>query len=478
MQQAAKQLSGTNMSEYYQELAIMRDSLKIGIFFMDRNFIIQNNYSGYLGAMFSNPDLAGLNFLDDILSPCVTHSELDAIKDYFNMIFEGSHEQYIIDEINPLLEFEYTPKGAPKRKIYQFSFAAIQKGSGEVFALVTVNDITSSVELRKQLREEENRRHEEMRAVFELIQIEPHVLDDFIEDMEYEFDEINNTLMNNKLSSQEILVKVYQSVHSIKSNAFTLEQNTFGNKVHKIETKIKQLREKDEVSFKDMLGLTMDIEKLTIHKENFKSTRERIKSHKVNENFEGENKSQQLLLNSLSKTVNRVSQDLGKKVKIVADEIEIADVNKELRRVIKDILIQLLRNSVVHGIETPKERIAAKKDETGLINISIKTADDKVHVKLSDNGKGFDFNKIAEKALQLKMIKPEEKTNKEKLLSIVFSPGFSTAQEEGIHSGRGIGLNMVRDRIQEYKGTFKIQSETGKRTEFNICFPLADTQCK
>lgn len=454
------EIKSVHLEDVLSELAIMRDSLKIGIFFMNRNYIIQSNYSGYLGAMFSNPDLAGKNLLD-VLSPCISSNELETIKDYFTMIFEEAHEQYILDEINPLVELEYNAPDFPKTKYFQFDFVTIKRSSGEIFALVSVYDITSKVELRKQLHEEGNRRHEEMKAVFELIQIEPHVLNEFIEDMEHEFEQINNVLSNNDLTANETLVKVYQSIHSIKSNAFALEQNTFGDKVHKIESKIKKLSEKEDVGFKDMLNLTKDIEKLTLQKENFKETKEKIKAHKLNETFEGENKMQNLLLNSLNQTVKRVSNDLRKNVKLVAGEIEIETINKNIRRIIKDILLQLIRNSIVHGIE-----------KEGQIKLSIKINDDKVHIYMSDNGRGFEYKKIAEKALKLKLIKREDINNKEELIKTVFSPGFSTAEEEGIHGGRGIGLNMVLDRIRENKGTFKVETKQGKGTTFHIYFPV------
>jgi chemotaxis protein histidine kinase CheA len=134
--------------------------------------------------------------------------------------------------------------------------------------------------------------------------------------------------------------------------------------------------------------------------------------------------------------------------------------------------MQLIRNSVAHGIEKAEERLAKGKNGTGKIWLSIKLLDDKIHVRLADDGKGLDYNKIREKALKLQLIKKEDGENKDILLKAIFSPGFSTAENEGMHAGRGVGLNLVRDRVREAKGSIKLQSEAGKGTVFNLFFPV------
>jgi len=106
--------------------------------------------------------------------------------------------------------------------------------------------------------------------------------------------------------------------------------------------------------------------------------------------------------------------------------------------------------------------------------LSIKRSEDRkqIHVKLTDDGNGLDYKKIAIKAVQKKLIKKEDATNKDMLLKAIFMPGFSTAETETVHGGRGIGLNLVRDRIKEVNGTIKIRSESGKGTLFVITLPV------
>ncbi len=140
----------------------------------------------------------------------------------------------------------------------------------------------------------------------------------------------------------------------------------------------------------------------------------------------------------------------------------------------KEILMQLIRNSALHGVETPDERKAKGKNETGIIKLSIKMTEDRknIQIKLTDDGKGLDYKKIAERALAKNLIKKEDAKNPDILTKVIFLPGFSTAETETVHGGRGIGLNLVRDRIKEVKGAIKLKSEPGKGTLFFISLPV------
>jgi len=460
------------------EIAVMKDSMKIGLFFMDKNYIIQDHYSRYLEEMLSDTKLFGKLFTD-IIYDSVSQNELEAIKDYFGMVLERTYDQDMLDEINPLNELHYVNKETGDRKVFQFAFATVERGRGEVFLLVTVYDITTRVELQQRLAEEEARRQEEMQAVFELIQVKPDVFNDFMSDMEHEFDTIDKILKNEALSAHDALVKVYQSIHAIKSNAVILGLNVFGNKVHNLESKIKKLREmRGEVPFAEMLNLTVDIEKISKEKEGFRDIIGKLQSYADEKGSETKsdsgNERQKVLIEALTKTADKVAEDLGKKIKFVANEIDAEAVEKGPRREMKEILMQLIRNSAVHGIETPEDRKAKGKSETGVVKLSIKMAPDgkSIQMKLSDDGKGLDYKKIGERAVSRKLIKKEDIDNKDLLMKAIFSPGFSTAETEGIHGGRGIGLNLVRDRLKEIKGSIKLKSEDNKGTLFLMVIPV------
>jgi len=457
------------------EIAVMKDSMKIGLFFMDKDYIIQDHYSRYLEELLSDTKLFGKNLMD-IIADSVTPSESEAIKDYFNMILERTYDQEMLDEINPLNELHYINRETEEKKVFQFAFATVERGHGDVFILVTIYDITTRVELQQRLAEEEARRQEEMQSVFELIQVEPDVFSDFMADMEHEIGEINGILKNEAMSTHDALVKIYQSVHAIKSNAVILGLNIFGNKVHALESKIKKLREVKEVPFNEMLNLTMEIEKISKEKDGFADILNKIQSYAGGggKSKGGEKQNIKVLVESLAKTTSRVAEDLEKQIKFISSDIDSEAIDKGPRRVMKEILMQLIRNSALHGIESPEERKAKGKNGMGVIKLSIKMTEDhkNIHIKLIDDGRGLDYKKIAQRALAKKLIKPEDAKNPDILMKVIFMPGFSTADTETVHGGRGIGLNLVRDRIKEVKGSVKIKSETNKGTLFFISLPV------
>jgi two-component system chemotaxis sensor kinase CheA len=459
------------------EIAAMKDSMQIGLFFMDNGFIIQDHYSKYLEEMLSESELFGKVFTE-IIKDSVSSTEMEGIKDYLGMVMERSYDQEMLDDINPLNELHYVNARTGDRKVFQFAFSTVEKDKGEVHLLVTVYDITAKVELQQRLAEEEAKRQEEMQAFFELVQVDPEVFNDFMDDMEHEFTSIDKILKNDELSAHEALVKVYQSVHAIKSNAVILGLSIFGNKVHNLESKIKKMREQDkDVPFVEMLNLTMDIEKISQEREGFKNIIDKLQSYS-GQSGSGEKQNVKVLMESLSKTTTRAAEDLEKMVQFVAEDIDNEAIEKGPRRVMKEILMQLIRNSVVHGVEKPEDRTAKGKDETGTIKLSIKMTEDRknIHIKLSDDGKGLDYKRIAERAVANKVIKKEDAGNKDMLIKAIFAPGFSTAEVEGVHGGRGIGLNLVRDRIKEVNGSIKLRSEPDKGTVFFVVVPAVDKE--
>jgi two-component system chemotaxis sensor kinase CheA len=457
------------------EIAAMKDSMQIGLFFMDSNYVIQDHYSRYLEVLLMEENLFGKVFTD-MIADSVNPNELEAIKDYFGMVLERSYDQEMLVEINPLNELHYVSVKTKEKKVLQCTFSTIEKDRGEVHLLVTVYDITERVELQKRLAEEEARRQEEMQSVFELIQVEPDVFSDFMEDMEHEFGEIDKILKNEELSAREALVKVYQSVHAIKSNAVILGLNVFGNKAHNLESKIKKLRDMEkDVPFNEMLNLTMEIENISQEREGFKDILDKLQSYAGGGGSGGGQKQAvKVMIDSLQKTVTKASEDMEKQTKFLTSEVNPEAINVGPRRVMKEILMQLIRNSVVHGIEKPVVRKTKGKNETGIIKLTITISDDKkhIHMKLMDDGRGLDYKKIAEKAIDKKILTPEQAKNPEFLQKAIFAPGFSTAATETVHGGRGIGLNLVRDRTKEVGGTIKLRSETGKGTMFFVSLPI------
>ena len=455
------------IGEMVNELTAMKDSLKIGLFFIDRNSVIQDHYSRFLGVLLEGNDLKGKRFTD-LLAASVSPRELETFKDYLGMLFDRTFGADILREINPLDELRYVyPSGL--KKIFHCEFLKVVFGQKKSLVLVTIYDITAKVELQEQLRKEEKKRQNEMANFFEVLQVNNAMFKAFEEDVQHEFECIDNFLGDAKMTDQDMLRNVYQSIHAIKSNAVTLGLGNFAAKAHDVESLIKKLRNHiGEIPFDNKLALTMEIERLAKEHKGFRLIVDKANALKF---VKEESSGKDMLVTLLEKTAKKTAESLGKKIMFVAKNVDQKALEKGPRQMIKKILMQLVRNSVAHGIESPAQRIALGKDDAGIIRLSIFEEGETIQVKLGDDGRGLDYKKIAEKALEKNLIKPEDATNKGLLLKAMFSPGFSTAEDENVHAGQGIGLNLVQDLAQQANGTLKLQTASGKGTIFSIAFP-------
>lgn len=171
--------------------------------------------------------------------------------------------------------------------------------------------------------------------------------------------------------------------------------------------------------------------------------------------------------------VRDLSQITGKQV-----DLEITGGDTELDRSvleqIGDPLMHILRNCVDHGIEPPAERQSAGKNPQGRIRIGAGHVEDHVVVTVEDDGRGIDTNKALERARQLALAPPEflDRMKESDILNLIFTPGFSTKDQAGEISGRGVGMDVVRTNIEKLNGSVVLQSSPGQGTKMIIKLPL------
>jgi two-component system chemotaxis sensor kinase CheA len=173
------------------------------------------------------------------------------------------------------------------------------------------------------------------------------------------------------------------------------------------------------------------------------------------------------------KVVRDISKKLGKKVdfKHNGDNVEI---DKAMIEGLTDPLMHIIRNSLDHGLETPDERVAAGKGETGTISISAEQANGQMIITIEDDGRGINTDRVVEKALENGLIDENQlsqMTNNEKAM-LIFGAGLSTAEQITDISGRGVGMDVVKTNIYKLGGIIKLDTELGKGTVITIMLPL------
>ena len=148
------------------------------------------------------------------------------------------------------------------------------------------------------------------------------------------------------------------------------------------------------------------------------------------------------------------------------------ELDKTVIEKIGNPLKHMIRNAIDHGIETPDERTRSNKPRTGSITLRAYHQEGNIYIEIIDDGKGINRQKLREKAENLGMVKPGEEIPDHRLLAFIFTPGFSTAENVGELSGRGVGMDVVKTNIDDLRGNVELESEEGKGTTVRIKLPL------
>jgi len=158
--------------------------------------------------------------------------------------------------------------------------------------------------------------------------------------------------------------------------------------------------------------------------------------------------------------------------------LEMTGAETELdKRVIDEItkpLTHLIRNSLDHGLETPEERLAAGKNPTGNLKLSAAQAGSHILITVEDDGRGLNLEKILARAIEKNLVNSEraQQLTPEEIRNFIFMPGFSTKDAADDLSGRGFGMDIVRDSIKKLSGDLMVTSTAGKGTRMQIKLPL------
>ena len=170
--------------------------------------------------------------------------------------------------------------------------------------------------------------------------------------------------------------------------------------------------------------------------------------------------------------VRDLSKSQGKEIRLLF-EGEDTELDKTVIDELEKPLLHIIRNAIDHGIETSDERMLKGKDPKGTIVLKAAQESNYVMIKVKDDGRGINVDKVREKAAERGLIKADEQPDKDSLLSLIFSPGFTTKSEATDISGRGIGLDVANRNIAKLNGQIIIDTMPERGTELTIKLPLS-----
>jgi two-component system chemotaxis sensor kinase CheA len=173
--------------------------------------------------------------------------------------------------------------------------------------------------------------------------------------------------------------------------------------------------------------------------------------------------------------MTRLVRDLSRKSHKIVELVTVGDEVELDRTIVEELadpMVHMIRNAMDHGLELPEERLKAGKPELGVVRIKARHEAGDIVIELSDDGRGLNGAKILAKAKRLGMVGENEQPDDESIFLLIFEPGFSTADTITDISGRGVGMDVVRKKIQKLRGRVAIRSVPGQGCTFVIRLPL------
>jgi two-component system, chemotaxis family, sensor kinase CheA len=481
-----------------------RDILKTvreGFFLLDADYNIGSVWSEALTRMFSRQDFAGLGF-EDLLKDLVPPNTLATAMKYIKLLWgERAHEN-LMKSINPLGQLEINMDnghGGKETRYLQFDFHRVMGPKGIKHVLCSVGDITSSVLLAKELQESQESANAQLDMMLGMMHVDPLQLTSFLDSTETGLQLINAILKEPARTDAEFRKKLnglFRELHSIKGEASALNLMSIAQRVHALEDMVSELKKKSELSGNDFLPMVLKLDDLMAHLRSVREMASRLTALKdtapaaaaasaaparaakqaaaaASEHRQA-TKSADDLSPTLHSMAERLAHDHHKRFKLTINGF--SDVPAAYVSTIKDCVIQMLRNSAVHGIESSEVRRSQTKDDVGVVRVDFRKSGDGYELVFEDDGAGISPDTLKSAAIRKQIITEEEAAGMDTraAMALIFRPGFSTQEEVSMDAGRGVGMDVVARSVYALGGKIGVSTNPGKFTRFKIVLPAAE----
>jgi len=480
-------------------------TVREGFFLLDADYNIGSVWSEALTRMFSREDFAGLGF-EDLLKDLVPPNTLGTAMKYIKLLWgERAHEN-LMKSINPLGQLEITMDnghGGKETRYLQFDFHRVMGPKGIKHVLCSVGDITSSVLLAKELQESQESANAQLDMMLGMMHVDPLQLTSFLDSTETGLQLINAILKEPARTDNEFRKKLnglFRELHSIKGEASALNLMSIAHRVHSLEDMVSDLKKKAELSGNDFLPMVLKLDDLMQHLRGVREMASRLTALKdtapgaaaataavtaaparaakqqaaAEQRAHGGGKSGDDLSPTLHSMAERLAHDHHKRFKLTITGF--ADVPPTYIPTIKDCVIQMLRNSAVHGIEASDIRKAHTKEDVGVVRVDFRKSGEGYELVFEDDGAGISPDTLKSAAIRKQIITEDEAAGMDTraAMALIFRPGFSTQEEVSMDAGRGVGMDVVARSVYALGGKIGVSTNPGKFTRFKIVLPAAE----
>jgi len=460
------------MLSYYEQRKIL-DAIPVGLLSIGPDYRIGPEYSAAAKELFGQIDLSGVAF-DEVLYPGDDDERSPRRSDlrrYLRQLFENvTADPDFLAAMNPVDRLTIADIEGDERTL-GIAFERIYNGEKVTGVLVSVADLTETMRAERQLDEERMSRKREAECIQSILTIGPLPLNEFIVDAREEIAGIRDGLQRD---DGEAVNACFRSLHSLKGSAGSLGLEAVADVAHKAEDILRDVRAGElEMDTETMVAVSVALGKVGEELDSAEDLIERLHAalSRLDEIEADERDEMAEFSRQLEALAVQLEHSLSKPISIVT-EIGVPSIPRF--KDMKTAVIHLVRNAADHGLEDTFDRLFANKSDRGTIKVRVKPAGDAsgaVVIDVEDNGAGIDFSRVEKKARAAGILTGEGPYTDSRLLSCIFSPGFSTRDEASDVSGRGVGLDLVRELVRAANGTISVATEKGRGTRFRIRVP-------
>jgi two-component system, chemotaxis family, sensor kinase CheA len=495
---SARQRQESSLRQARQQTADILRTVKDGLFLLDQNLVIGAAYSSALETLFQRKDFAGLPF-EDMLKNIVSERTLATALKFVKILWAERTNEKLVKTINPLGEVEVhldSGNGKIDTRYLQFDFHRVRVDGEMTHVLVSVSDVSARVDLANELQASQSQAQGQVDTLLGILHIDPVQLTSFLNDSNAAMKMINAVLREPTREEgvfRKKLDTLFRQVHSVKGEAAALGLSSIESRAHAFEDDLKALREKPALSGNDFLPLVIKLDDLLTHLQSVSDLVARLARlhgaqhevvHTITAVLEEEKAKQKQkeqggqtdsgLASTLQQLAARVARENNREVTLNCTGLD--SVPEDLRRAVKDIGVQAVRNAIVHGIEPPAARLAAGKSLQGAVRLSFQDLGDAGYkLIVEDDGQGLSTERIKEVALKKGFITPEKALtlDTKQIFSLLFHSGFTTLDTVTKDAGRGVGMNLIADLTNQMGGRVSVATGSGRFTRLTMTMPRA-----
>ncbi len=462
-------------------------TVKEGFFLLDADYRIGSVWSSALTRMFARQDFSGLSF-EELLADRVPAQTLATATKYIKLLWGDRAHENLMKSINPLGQLEIQIEnghGGRDTRYLQFDFHRVMGEKGVKHVLVSVTDITSSVLLARELAESQENANQQVDMMLGVMHLDPVQLMSFLDATDAGLAHVNAIMREPARNDAEFRKKIdglFRELHTINGEATAVNLLSAAHRVHALEDMVSDLKKSPDLTGNDFLPIVLKLDELMAHLRSVRELATRLATlqappaggaPQLADRDVGKTSASDFV-ETLAAMAGRLATEHGKSLKVETHGL--AEVPHTYRHMVKDVLIQMLRNAAVHGIETAEVRRGVEKNATGTVRIDFRRAGTGFELVCEDDGAGLNPEQLKAAAIRKQLITTEEAAGMDNraVMALIFKPGFSTQEQVSMDAGRGVGMDVVARSVYAVGGKIGVATQPGKFTRFKIALPAAD----